>query len=436
MAAFTLSEADLLRVSRDLAYSDLAAMPGIKAQLGPRIGADTDTPLSWAADVLDLDSLARMQLATAAATWCNAYDAGFEDLFLAKRTATDWAVVMRRAREAGAKQLTFATSGSTGARKHLRHREDILADEARAWASVLSPITVTRVIVLCPTHHIYGFIWGVLVPLALGVPVVDADLASLPALHSGDLLIAVPDQWAWLAASQRAWPAGVQGVSSTAPLPAQVHEALTDAPAGAAPSACFDQTNTHPLSAPLARLLQIYGSTETAGLAYRTQSGGPYTLAPGRTRNTQDGIDLQLPSGAHQAMAVQDELQWTSDTAFNLLRRTDQSVQVGGHNVSPAWVVAQLQTHSAVKEAAVRLDGATTPKLKAFVVLHGSDNTEAAPAANQAAQGAAQDATQRAVLEQWALDTLPWYASFSSITYGSALPRNAMGKPSDWPTSL
>ena len=427
MTAFALTQADLLRVSRDLAYSDLAAMPGIKARLGPRISTDAQAaPLAWTADLLDLDSLARMQLATAAATWCNAYDAGFEDLFLAKRTAADWAVVMRRAREAGASQLTFATSGSTGARKHLRHREDILANEARAWATVLGP--VSRVIVLCPTHHIYGFIWGVLVPLALGVPVVDADLASLPALHSGDLLVAVPDQWAWLAASQRAWPAGVQGVSSTAPLPAQVHEALTHAPAGAAPVACIDQTNTHQVNAPLARLLQIYGSTETAGLAYRTQSGGPYTLAPGRTRNAQDGIDLQLPSGAHQAMAVQDELQWASDTAFNLLRRTDQSVQVGGHNVSPAWVVAQLQTHSAVKEAAVRLDGATTPKLKAFVVLHGSDNTEAAPAANQAALGAA--------LEQWALDTLPWYASFSSITYGSALPRNAMGKPSDWPTSL
>ncbi len=407
MATFALTEADLLRVSRDLAYSELAAMPGIKSQLSPRISNDVNAaPLSWVAEVLDLDSLARMQLATAAATWCNAYDAGFEDLFLAKRTATDWAVVMRRAREAGAKQLTFATSGSTGTRKHLRHREDILADEARAWASVLGRVTVTRVVVLCPTHHIYGFIWGVLVPLALGVPAIDADLASLPVLQSGDLLVAVPDQWAWLAASQRTWPAGVQGVSSTAPLPAQVHDALTSSPTSAA-------------DAPLARLLQIYGSTETAGLAYRTQSAGPYTLAPGRTRNAQDGIHLQLPGGALQAMAVQDELQWTSDTAFNLLRRTDQSVQVGGHNVSPAWVVAQLQTHGAVKEAAVRLDGATTPKLKAFVVLH--------------AAGAAQ---QRSALEQWALDTLPWYANFSSITYGTALPRNAMGKPTDWPTSL
>ena len=422
MTGFALTEADLVRVSRDLAYSDLAAMPGVKARLGPRIGTGAHTaPLAWTADLVDLDSLARMQLATAAATWCNAYDAGFEDLFLAKRTATDWAVVMRRAREAGAKQLTFATSGSTGTRKHLRHREDILAAEARAWATVLGP--VSRVIVLCPTHHIYGFIWGVLLPLALGVPVVDADLASLPDLQSGDLLVAVPDQWAWLAASQRAWPAGVQGASSTAPLPERVHDALTH------------QLNDD-VAAPLACLLQVYGSTETAGLAYRTQSTGPYTLAPGRTRNAQGGIDLQLPSGALQAMAVQDELQWASDTSFDLLRRTDESVQVGGHNVSPAWVVAQLQTHRAVKEAAVRLDSATAPlapRLKAFVVLHSAHHDTAG---DRTTDQAIHSAAQRAALEQWALDTLPWYANFSSITYGPALPRNAMGKPSDWPTSL
>jgi long-chain acyl-CoA synthetase len=410
VTAFVLTEAELLRVSRDIAYSELASMPGMKAQLAARVGEPGTMPLSWAPDSLDIDSLARMQLATAAATWCNAYDAGFEDLFLAKRTAADWAVVMRRAREAGAAQFTFATSGSTGARKLIRHREDILADEARAWAQVLAAPTalgpasaIQRVVVLCPTHHIYGFIWGVLLPLALGVPSVDADLANLPALASGDLVVAVPDQWAWLAASRRAWPTGVQGVSSTAPLPALVHDALTVATAPGAASA-------------LARLVQVYGSSETAGIAYRTQSTGAYQLAPGRQRNASDGIDLQLPSGARQTMAVQDQVQWVSDTAFNLLRRNDESVQVAGHNVSPAWVVTQLQQHSAVSQAAVRLDGNTSARLKAYVVLKSPD-----------------DHTERQALEQWVLEQLPWYATFSSITYGTSLPRNALGKTADWP---
>jgi long-chain acyl-CoA synthetase len=403
--ALQLADHDLLRVCRDLAYSEIAAMPGAQARLGLRTA--NPEPLSWASEGLDLDSLARMQLATAAAVWCNAYDAGFEDLFLAKRNVADWAVVMRRAREAGAKQFTFATSGSTGVRKHVRHREDILAHEAHGWAQMLQAFQpIERAVVLCPTHHIYGFIWGVLVPLALGVPTIDADLDNLPALQPGDLVIAVPDQWAWLSTGQRSWPAGVQGVSSTAPMPAQVHDALTTSP-----------------GAPLARLLQIYGSTETAGLAYRSTSAGPYTLAAGRVRNAGDGIDLQaahIAGGSPQPMAVQDELQWQSATTFNLLRRSDESVQVGGHNVSPAWVVSQLQQHSGVKEAAVRLDSSLTqPRLKAFIVLQPNSNL-------------AQSAKERSDLELWMADTLPWYAAPSSIHYGSALPRNAMGKLTDW----
>jgi long-chain acyl-CoA synthetase len=421
MQAFALSEANLLRVSRDLAYSEIASMPGLKAQLGPRVTANPNAPtLSWAADTIDLDSLARMQLATAGAVWCNAYDAGFEDLFLAKRTAADWAATMRRAREAGAAHMTFSTSGSTGARKHIRHREHLLAAEARAWVQVLeqSPFgKIRRVVVLCPTHHIYGFIWGVLLPMALGVPVIDADLSCLPEFEPNDLVVAVPDQWAWLASSTRSWPAGVQGISSTAPLPAAVHDAMTlarPAPSGEQPPA-------------LARLLQIYGSSETAGLAWRSTSSGAYTLAPERQRSASGGIGLQLSSGAVQALAVQDELQWLDESRFMLLRRSDESVQVGGHNVSPEWVVAQLQTHSAVKLASVRLDtGATPAKLKAFIVLHGSSDANFDNDAR---------AMQQADLELWVKNTLPWYANFSSMTYGAELPLNAMGKASDWHSS-
>ncbi len=408
MSALAISPADLLRISRDLAWAEIAAMPGLAARLGPRINPEKS--IDWSAGGLALDSLARMQLATAAATWCNAYDAGFEDLFLARRSAADWAEVMQRARSSGASHFTFSSSGSTGVRKHIRHREDVLANEARAWAQVLKSPTsgnatnISRVVVLAPTHHIYGLIWGVLLPLVLNVHVVDADLDCLSEFQSGDLVVAVPDQWAYLAESTRAWPAGVQGISSTAPLAEAVHRKLTEKSAAGQ-------------AAPLARLLQIYGSSETAGLAWRDDPGMPYTLAPGRTRNAQGAIELLLPNGTLAVMAVQDELKWASAAQFELLRRTDSSVQVGGHNVSPDWVAQQLQTHPHVQHAAVRLDTlATPPKLKAFVVLRAAGQVE-----------------HQLEFEAWAFDTLPRYAALASVTYGAALPQNAMGKPSDWP---
>ena len=439
-SALSLLSADWLRICRDLAWSEIASLPGSRARLGSRLAApgaddqtgptDTAEALSWGADSMALDSLARMQLATAAATWCNAYDSGLEDLFLAKSSVSEWAELMQRARAAGSRHFTFSTSGSTGVRKHVRHREEILLDEASVWAAVISeqtqkralwrqvaacnsspanavPTCVKRILLLCPTHHIYGFIWGVLLPQALSVPVLDADLTCLPTLVSGDLIVAVPDQWAWLAASTRHWPAGVQGVSSTAPLPSAVHQALT----------------TGSANPPLARLLQIYGSTETAGLAYRTAPDTPYTLAPQRSRNTAGGISLTLPDGSVVSLNVQDELQWTTDTdtdtrpGFHILRRSDLSVQVGGHNISPAWIEDQLRLQPAVKDASVRLSTlAKVPRLKAFVVLNAPGSAD-----------------QCRALEQWALDTLPWYANFSSVTYGEAIPVNVIGKPSDWP---
>jgi 4-coumarate--CoA ligase len=332
---------------------------------------------------------------------------------------------MVRARRAGARHFTFATSGSTGTRKFIRHREDVLTAEALAWVQVLAQANtearvpqIKRVVVLAPTHHIYGFIWGVLLPLALGVPALDADISALPPLQSGDLMVAVPDQWAWLSeahklstpspasqAQSSVWPDSVFGVSSTAPLPKAVHEqlAMVNMAGQARPA--------------LHSLLQIYGSSETAGLAWRANPDRAYTLAPGRTRASHGGVSLQLPGDASVSLAIQDDLNWLSDTDFHLLRRSDHTVQVGGHNVSPHWVAAQLMGHPAVKEAAVRLhDRASPPRLKAFVVLHAPGNPD-----------------QREEVAAWAVNHLPWYAAPCNIRYGAELPKNALGKDSDWP---
>ena len=123
-----------------------------------------------------------------------------------------------------------------------------------------------------------------------------------------------------------------------------------------------------------------------------------------------------LPGGSWVDLAIQDQISWASDTDFHLLSRTDQSVQVGGHNVSPQWVADELMSHPAVKQAAVRLNIKAKPsRLKAFVVLIAPDSTQ-----------------RRAELEAWAIEQLPWYAAPGTISYGAELPRNSLGKDSDW----
>lgn len=324
---------------------------------------------------------------------------------------------MRRVAELGGAHLTFSSSGSTGSRKHIRHQLKILMEEAQTWASLLSgertgtrpDFLILRIVVLAPTHHIYGFIWGILLPVAMKLPAIDADLQSLPELLPGDLLVAVPDQWAWLAQSQHltgAWPAAVKGVSSTAPLAPQIHRQLTVEKSGVGTIA----------KAPLAQLLHIYGSAETAGLAWRDDPEQPYALAGGRLRTPDGGIALNRPDEAPACLAVQDELEWVDEQRFRVVARLDHCVQVGGHNVSPAWVAAQLVSHPCVEHAAVRLCSQVKPhRLKAFIVLKHADQTNL-----------------QLQVEAWAVENLPWYASPRAFTYGEALPRSSMGKLCDW----
>ena len=114
---------------------------------------------------------------------------------------------------------------------------------------------------------------------------------------------------------------------------------------------------------------------------------------------------------------MQDQISWASDTNFHFISRADFTVQVRGHNMSQRWVADQLMGHPAVKQASVRPIIKVKPsRLKAFVGLIAPELTQ-----------------QRVELEAWAIEQLPWYAALGTISYGAELPRNSLGKASDWP---
>ena len=289
-------------------------------------------------------------------------------------------------------RMTVRTSGSTGHPVPCGHRMADLLDEAAFLATRFADRR--RVVALVPAHHLYGIVWTALLPDALGVPVVVRTVGATLGLVPGDLVVAVPGQWQAMLRLTRRFPDDVAGVSSAAPLGDDLAAALP--------------------ATGLARLTDIYGSSETGGIALRDLLATAYDLLP-RWSLVADGTDdWRLRDRDGSTHPLPDRIERVGDRAIRPIRRRDGAVQVAGHNVWPDRVAAILRTVEGVADAAVRLhvDG----RLKAFVVpKEGADPALLSTRIDHAA-AARLTAPERP----------------RSLRFGEALPRNDMGKLKDW----
>jgi long-chain acyl-CoA synthetase len=408
-----LNRVHLARVVASLVASELKSLrPGATDATGAISRVSIDGNFAVKDGPLAIDSLEFMTLATAVAGFFGFFDAGHEDTLLRDRNVAGWldriTAFLELARPSfpsatdDVVAFTFTTSGSTGTPQRVRHPAAWLNQEVAAWAHLCA--SRTRVVLACPAHHIYGCIWGVLLPQMTGLPVLDVDVADLTPnlLRPGDLLVTVPPVWSYLGNSGFRFADNVWGVSSTAPLP----------PAAAQGAA----------SNGLARLLEIYGSTETAGVAWRNALAAseteaePYELLPHWQRTEiENQCARHCVDGKHRLFNWPDLLNWQSSTHFTVLRRHDGAVQIGGHNVSPAWVQSQILTVDNVADCAVRtfVAGADI-RIKVFIVLR--DDTE----------------QTRHNLVFALRQQLPSHAQPKLFAFGAALPINEQGKPADW----
>jgi 4-coumarate--CoA ligase (photoactive yellow protein activation family) len=376
----------------------------LAAELGRMRPGRVLPPPPWALDVefvrdLGADSLDLMGLGTALVDTLH-LDAGIDERLLARPCLADWVESARAGLDASGLALTFRTSGSSGEPKRCTHALATLAQEAEALAALVPGRR--RILSAVPSHHIYGFLFTVLLPQRLGeLAVIDIRQAAPPALASlacaGDLVVAHPGWWEAAAQCAPAFAADVVGVTSTAPCP----DALADA-----------------LAAVGLRLLQVYGSSETSGVGWRDRADSPFALLPHWTRaDDPDALLRMLPDGSTRSYPLQDRLEWTDSSHFLPAGRIDAAVQVGGTNVFPAYVADVLAQHPDVREAAVRLMRPDEGRrLKAYVV--------ARPDADVAAL--------RAGLLAWAAQRLAPPECPVAWTFGPRLPRQASGKPADW----
>lgn len=392
----------LRRVVTDLLAAELAqARPGRPPPPAPW------PPTCDLVRDLGADSLELLALATALAEALHLGASTADENLLAHPTLDAWIDAARAGLRARGQALTFRTSGSAGTPKRCTHTLATLWQETRFLASLLPGRR--RILSAVPAHHIYGFLFTVLLPQVAGgadvVEVVDlrgaSPAAALAMTRPGDLVVAHPAWWDALARLQPSFGPDVAGVSSTSPCP----DALADA-----------------LAAAGLRLLQVYGSSETAGVGWRDAAGAPFNLFP-YWQAVDDAPELlrQLPDGSRATYPLQDKLDWAGTDRMRFLPagRLDHAVQVGGTNVFPGYVADVLRMLPAVADCAVRLmrpdEG---QRLKAFIVPRPGQGEDLA--------------ALRATLVAWVGQRLDTPERPAAWNVGPKLPRQASGKLADW----
>lgn len=395
------------RYVRDLLCGEMAQLrPGGWTWPEPRAGACADLHL---VDDIGADSLEVMSLSAALAEALDLRHAAEIEALHDSTSWRGWTAAAGRRLERDDAVVRFATSGSTGGSRRCAHEIRLLEQELHAWLTALEtrgPLP-RRLLLTVRSHHIYGFLYGALLPAVIAErrgaapPVVDL-VGCPPALaiaraRAGDLVIGYPDWWAAAARSPGHWPDGVIGLTSTAPCPAAVAQAA--------------------MRQGVARWMEVYGSTETGGVGWRDRAEGPFVLHR-FWRRTAQGLQRTGPDGeASTPVEPADELQWEDDHHFWPQGRRDGQVQVGGVNVNPAEVRRRLLAHPGVADAAVRLhEGAGGARLKAWLVP--------APQVDPSALVAE--------VRHWCARHLRPAERPVHLSAGSSLPRNEMGKLRDW----
>jgi acyl-coenzyme A synthetase/AMP-(fatty) acid ligase len=266
------------------------------------------------------------------------------------------------------------TSGTTGAgrscTKRLRHLEDEVAMLEDAFGAGIG--RDARILATTSPQHLYGLLVRVLWPLATG-----RSFLRTPLLHATEL------------APLFASAAPFALVTTPVPLRHLVERADLRVDAGTCRAV---YSSGGPLPAPVAARArevfgappyEIYGSTETGGVALRRQAHGDEPWRPlagvsvaaapeGRLAVTSPFVSEgeALPDGRAR-FVLGDRALFGADGSFELRGRADRVVKIGEKRLALAVIEARLAEHPAVAEAAVvplgQLGGET--RVGAVVVL-------------------------------------------------------------------
>jgi acyl-coenzyme A synthetase/AMP-(fatty) acid ligase len=270
-----------------------------------------------------------------------------------------------------AARIDLFTSGSSSEPKRVDKSLAALETEARTlescWGALLGEAPMLATV---PHHHIYGMLFRLVWPLSAG-------------RAFDDVVCADPDLLgARLAHAARSSPAGAAIVSSPAHL-TRLPELIDLASLRGSARAIFSSGGPLPATTALdfvrrfgAAPVEVYGSTETGGIAWRAQSEGPegadWTLFPGMSIDLGGDGALRLRSPYLESadwMTLGDAAELLPGGRFRLKGRLDRVAKIEGKRVSLPELEAALRRHPLVLDAAVVALAGSRERLGAVVVL-------------------------------------------------------------------
>jgi 4-coumarate--CoA ligase (photoactive yellow protein activation family) len=399
MDTITLTGDDIFRVLRSILFAELKRIRKNKDLQFDESALLPDVPFAGLPG--GLESHEAVALASAALSFFDPDGSSSPEELAVVPTPAEWAAYLYDRWQPAGAGIVFSTSGSTGEPKKVKQAYSFLVQDAHLLGGLFPD--AGRVVSMVPPHHIYGFIFTVLIPRAAGLPCADlrgkTPRQIFRELQPADLVVSTPLFWKLFAEIGVPFPPSVSGVTSTAPCPKEIIQRL--------------------YGMGIKTLHEIYGSSESSCMGFRSDPERPHRLSPAWTRIDADRFVRTLADGSYSApFTFQDQLEWLDDRHFYVRKRIDNAVQVAGINVFPARVEELLLSHPAVDECAVRLmrpdEG---DRLKAFVVP--KDAFQDSPGLEEQ-------------LREHLAAGLTHLEMPRLITFGPALPRNAIGKLADW----
>ncbi|HEX9022405.1 MAG TPA: AMP-binding protein, partial [Geobacteraceae bacterium] len=399
METINLTTDDIRRVLRSILFGELKRTRKDLASQLDETAEQCDEQL--ATFMGGLENRETLDLASAVLSFFDLDGPPLREELAADPTPAHWAARLHDRWQPAGATIVFSTSGSTGEPKKVRMPYSFLVQDAGILGDLFPD--VGRVVTMVPPHHIYGFIFTVLIPRRASLPCADLRLKTprqiFRKLEPGDLLVSTPLFWKLFPEIGTPFPPQVNGVTSTAPCPKEVIQRL--------------------YSMGIRTMYEIYGSSESSCMGFRNDPEGPLQLSPALRRIDDERFVRTLADDScSEPFIFQDRLEWRDERHFYVRKRLDNAVQVAGINVFPSRVAELLSAHPAVAECAVRLmrpdEG---DRLKAFVVP--KDVSQSGPELDER-------------LREHLAAGLSHLEMPRFITFGPALPRNAIGKLADW----